>query len=392
MKRMLMILVMLLPLAAAAQEADSISMTVQTSNLGAVAQPASSWLGLVKLPPTPGRSSGVDYALGSGPSALDPQKREAPRRVAKRPEVSRPKTEGSMVGYIDDAIVGSQVRIRFDAAFNNDTPDLAEFFYAKCGCYRGLATVAPSLYDPNAPGPPPGNAIVIPRTLNFQQLSITTEYALRSRISVFADFPFRWLQAQGLTLGAPGSFPNQGGIGDVRAGVKVAVLASPNRYLTAQFKTYTHSGDASKGLGTHHWSIEPAVLYFQKLSDRATVEGQLGFWHPTGGSAGFPTAGPDKFSGNVFFYGVGPSYEVHRGDQVRFAPVLELVGWHISSGFVTAKPGPPSDASGINIVNLKVGFRTGIGRHNSIYAGFGHKLTKDDWYQDIIRVEYRYSF
>src|SRR5688500_12922263 len=43
---------------------------------------------------------------------------------------------GSMVGYIEDATVRTQVRMRFDAGFGNDVPDRAEFFYAKCGCYQ----------------------------------------------------------------------------------------------------------------------------------------------------------------------------------------------------------------------------------------------------------------
>jgi hypothetical protein len=390
MKRTFLILTMLLPLAAGAQEANSNSVLVQPNTLSAAAQSPSSY-GESNNPLTKlSNFSGPNYAVGSGSSALDPQQKAATKPPAQRTEASRPRTEGSMVGYIDDAIVGSQVRIRFDAGFNDGTPDMAEFFYAKCGCYRGLATVAPPAFDPNSPGPPPGNAIVIPRTLNFQQVFITTEYAPMKRISVFADLPYRWIQAQGLAVGAPGSFPNQGGFSDVRAGVKVAVVATHRSYLTAQFRIYGPSGDASKGLGTSHWSIEPAALYYQKLSDRMAFEAQFGYWHPTSGSAGVPTSSSQKFSGNVLTYGFGPSYEVYRNERVRVAPVVEIVGWHVLSGLVT---GPANaDASGTNIVNGKIGIRTGFGNHSSIYAGFGHKLTKSDWYQDIIRIEYRYSF
>ena len=42
----------------------------------------------------------------------------------------------SNTGYVDNAIVGNQVRLRADASFNQKQPDRAEFFYAKCGCYR----------------------------------------------------------------------------------------------------------------------------------------------------------------------------------------------------------------------------------------------------------------
>src|SRR5262245_40738772 len=62
---------------------------------------------------------------------------------------------GSMVGYIEDTMVGSKVRVRFDAGMHNRAPDRAEFFYGKCGCYRDLPTNQPA-YDPNAAGPGPG--------------------------------------------------------------------------------------------------------------------------------------------------------------------------------------------------------------------------------------------
>ena len=50
----------------------------------------------------------------------------------------RPILSGSPTGYIDNAIIGSQVRLRFDIASDNQAPDRAEFFDAKCGCYREL--------------------------------------------------------------------------------------------------------------------------------------------------------------------------------------------------------------------------------------------------------------
>ena len=51
-----------------------------------------------------------------------------------------------------------------------------------------------------------------------------------------------------------------------------------------------------------------------------------------------------------------------------------------------------ASADGINTVNLKVGARTSIGRHNALYIGFGHTVTHLHWYEEIVRAEYRYSF
>src|SRR5207253_1984740 len=102
-------------------------------------------------------------------------------------------------------------------------PDRAEFFYAKCGCYRQLAPLIPQAFDPNAPGPGPG----VPKELNFQEIHFDAEYAPSGRFSVFAEIPIRWIQPQSFLPAPPfAPFSNQAGLGDIRAGVKFAVLSS----------------------------------------------------------------------------------------------------------------------------------------------------------------------
>src|SRR5712691_10474992 len=75
---------------------------------------------------------------------------------AQRPAPVPTRRRGSMVGYVDDATLETQIRVRFDVGLHDRRPDRAEFFYAKCGCYRQLAGNA--AYDPTAPGPGPGLA------------------------------------------------------------------------------------------------------------------------------------------------------------------------------------------------------------------------------------------
>jgi outer membrane putative beta-barrel porin/alpha-amylase len=304
----------------------------------------------------------------------------AQQAPAARPELRR---RPSMVGYIGDSTIRSHVRIRFDAGFQVMAADRAEFFYGKCGCYRGLPVGHPA-YDPNAAGPGPG----ILTDSNFQQLYILGEYALMNRASVFAELPTRWLKPKAFAPGT-GSFPDATGVSDLRFGVKASLFSSPDRQVTFQFQTAGPTGDALKGLGTGHWSVEPTLLYSEQVSDRLRIETQFGDVIPTGGSAGVPTSGTDRFSGNVLYYGVGPSYELFSTDRVRVAPVVELVGWHVLSGFQTADV---ADASGINIVNLKVGGRIVFRDQSSIYVGYGHALTDNVWYDDILRFEYGFSF
>jgi hypothetical protein len=290
-----------------------------------------------------------------------------------------PRRRGSMVGYIEDPVVSSKVRVRFDVARHSHTPDRAEFFYAKCGCYRDLP-VTNAAYDPNAAGPGPG----IVSDLNFQQFYIEGEYAATDRFSVFGELPLRWLQPQ-----TGGTFGKQSGVSDLRAGVKLALTDTPEQMLTAQVKTFLQTGDSRRGLGTDHASVEPAIVYYQQVSDRAAVESQVAVWIPFGGSKGVPTSVKDDFAGNVLSYGIGPSYDVYSSGDVRVTPVVELVGWRVLSGYQTAAV---SKAGGTNIVNLKFGARASWGRGASIYAGYGRALTDADWYNDIFRFEYRFSF
>jgi hypothetical protein len=303
-----------------------------------------------------------------------------------RPNVGPPerKRRASTVGYIDDATIDTHVRVRFDAAFGNNVPDRAEFFYAQCGCnFAG------------APGPGSPGAGDLVTKLRFQELNVDVQYAFKSRrlhdrLAVFGTIPVRFVQPQTfLAQNAPHTFTNSSGLGDIRLGAKAAIINDEDSTLTAQFQWFSLSGDAKKGLGTDHGSIEFALLDRQKMSETAQLEVQVGDWHPTGESTTQP--GNFPYSGDVMFYGVGPSFEIYKTDRVSVWPVIELVGWHVFGG-QQQNAGTLQPAAGTNIVNLKLGVRTIIDTRSSIYIGYGRALTSAVWYSDIVRIEYRRSF
>jgi hypothetical protein len=275
---------------------------------------------------------------------------------------------GSGVGYIDPAIPITQFRLRYDSAYDSNRPDRAEFIYPKCGCFR---TAPPPAFDPNAPGPR------LPETrIDFQDISGYLEYSVNNRLSGFVEVPFRFLN--------PEQNANTAGLADMNAGVKYALVADPDRYLTFQFRTYAPTGAASHGLGTNHVSLEPAMLVYQRLSDRLLLEGELRDWIPIGGT---------NFEGNVVRYGAGLTYYVYRRPELRIAPVVEIVGWSVLNGKeFDALTGSVLEAGGDTIVNAKVGMRFDLGDHSNFYVGYGRALTGDVWYKDIFRVEYRLTF
>jgi hypothetical protein len=300
---------------------------------------------------------------------------------------ARRRRRPSMVGYIEDASIRSQVRFRFDAGTGNNVPDRAEFFYAKCGCYQ---LDPPPFHDPDAPGPGPG----VPTELNFQQFYAFAEMAVGDRFSLFGELPIRMIQPQGFLDFGPAYAPwgDFSGLADIRFGAKAALHATDESGVTAQVRMSGPSGDPAKGLGSNLWSVEPALLYHHNVGERVGLEAQFGIWLPLGGSAGVDS--DDDFSGNVLFYGIGPSFDIASTDRVRFSPVVELVGWYILDGFQTMcdAVGCMFDASGRNLVNLKVGARTTVADRNSFYVGYGWGLTNWVWYDKLFRLEYRYSF
>jgi hypothetical protein len=330
-------------------------------------------------------------------------------------------------GYLDQAIPMTMFRLRYDAGFDMNHPDRAEFFYAEwkemafhTHGINGDGVFGP---DPHARGPD-----LFPGKLDYQEASAYFEVAANHRFSVFADVPLRFVDFDNLfeDRGEPGTgeiqgngkfFPepaaenetgphtNFAGLSDVSAGFKFAFIADPGQYLTFQFTTYAPSGDPSRGLGTGHWTVEPAVLAFEQPTERLMLQAELKDWIPIDGGA---------FAGNVLTYGVGVGYDVYHNCNLRVVPITEFVGWTVLNGYEsfvgpvssTLPTGfvlPPGqiqlptthgveNASGDTIVNAKFGVRTYFGQCSDVYVGYGHSLTGDRWYRDIWRAEYRIHF
>jgi hypothetical protein len=282
-------------------------------------------------------------------------------------------------GYVDSAIPLSQYRLRFDAGYDDNRPDRADFFYPKCGCFRVTGM------DPNAPGPGPAPA----RRVDFQILSNYLEYAINNRFSVFGDIPVRWVDIAFTTPGVENE--NHKGLSDIEFGFKYAMLYEPCQVLTFQWRTYAPSGRADFGLGRNNWNLEPALLYYRRLSERSFVEAELRDF--------IPVASEDDFAGNVLRYGFALSYIVYNTPTCRVIPVSEIVGWSVLTGKESAE-GVPVNASGDTIVNAKIGLRVGFGEMTQpgfvnradVYFGYGRALTGDVWYKDIWRAELRIRY
>jgi hypothetical protein len=309
------------------------------------------------------------------PQPAQKQKPQAAKKKEPPKQLQRTRIDASMVGYIDPSAIQTEVRIRFDAGFNAPRPDRAEFFYAGCNgsssCFGGVQ-----------------------RTLNFQQLYFNGEYAPLKHFSGFVQVPFRWVQPFFVPNTGPPTLTSGGGISDLQAGLKFGAIATSARNLTFEVGADFPTGNGANGLGTNHYSIEPKVLFFQRLSDRTAFEAEAGDSHPIGGTLYYatPSSSPRTYSGDVAMYGVGPSYQLVARDNYRITPVFELVSWHVFGGLQAVPGSTVQSAAGINILNAKLGARLSFLNGNSIYAGYGRSVTSDVWYKNLFRIEYRHVF
>lgn len=328
-------------------------------------------------------STAADEPAATVALELPPPARIAAVEQAVRPAVAGRRRRPSMVGYIEDGTIESRLRFRFDSGFGNDVPDRAEFFYAKCGCYK---YVPAPLTDPDAPGPGQG----IPTEINFNEFYALAEYAVNERYSVFGELPVRGIDPQAFVPTGLQDWEGQSGLGDLRFGGKASLFNDGANAVTAMVRLAFPTGDAHKGLGTDHASIEPSVLLHSTLTDRLGVEAQLGYWASIGGSAGVDSE--DSFAGDVLTWGIGPSFDAYSSSTLSISPVVELVGWHVIGGFQTCVTCDSPEAGGTNIVNLKFGARAMVNGRHSIYGGFGWGLTDAVWYDKLFRLEYRLGF
>ena len=290
----------------------------------------------------------------------------------------------SVGGYLDPAAPMNTFRLRYDNGKNSNYPDRGEYFYPQCGCFRAVG-------DPRAQGPDGVN-----RGVNFQQIKTYIEGAFSPRLSVFTELPATFVNYD--VDPGDANFPGAdspgytSGFGDMTAGFKYALLAEPDHFITFQLKTYIPTGDSYAGLGTGHVSIEPGILYYNKLGDRLIFQAELKDWQGLGVSS---------YASNVVEYGAGLGYIAVLHDNYSITPVIEMVGWTFIGGEkFNPGVGAPESASGDTIINVKPGVRFGFGgdsslvglQRHSIYAGWGHAITSDRLYEDLFRLEYRWLF
>lgn len=255
------------------------------------------------------------------------------------------------VSFLDSAVPRSTLRLRYDMNQRNFRPTRAEFHF-------------------------PADAFRVPETrIDTQELHTYVEYGLNEWCSTFMETPYKWIN--------PEQNRNTSGLGDLYFGLKFAGWNSEKLMTTFQLRFGANT--AQRALtGTGHWSVEPAFLVNWRLMDYLTLEGQVGYYVPMGGT---------DFAGDVMKYGVGLSYGSRTASAVQLMPVAEIIGWTLTSGKEITAPAPgvfiTDNVAGDTIINGCLGMRFTLGHSGDVYAGYSHCFYGAPWYRDMLRLEFR---
>lgn len=279
-----------------------------------------------------------------------------------------PSLSESNVGWIDSALIGNQVRFRYDARWKNPTPDRAEFFVGRSKQYFDGFEIS-------------GRGFSVPES-NIDMFEGTTyvEYAFTPRLSGFMEMPVRYIR--------PTENPSAIGGGDFNLGFKLAYFAMPDQVQTFQLRLIFPTGSESRGLGTGHSVIEPSLLLWQKLSQDFTLESELRNWIPVGGL---------NYSGFTLRYALGLSYDMYRGESISIKPVTELIGWStlrgLQSDFIDSLPTFQTTSSAVGtVIESAWGVRGTVYGNCDYYAGYSFALTTPTWFEHNLRAELRWRF
>lgn len=273
----------------------------------------------------------------------------------------------SAAAFVDSALIGNRLRLRYDGLWSNPRPDRAEFITARNQAVGN------------------GRGFLQPETnLDMQEFSTHLEMMLSPRCSLFVEMPLRSV--------SPEVNPNRTNIGDLNAGFKIAYSVEPDLVQTFQLRVFVPTGSADDGLGVGHPSLEPALLVWQRLPNNWLLEAEVRDWIAIGGTL---------TAGNVLRYGASLSREYPWAEGTwLFRPIAELVGWTILRGRETVVVPLNPELSQFRtidsetrstIIQMNLGLRLGSSS-SDVYLGWGHALTGPRWFADGFRLEYRWHF
>jgi hypothetical protein len=281
--------------------------------------------------------------------------------------------------FVESARPVTQMDLIWDSGFDLQSPDRAEYFYAR----ENVNQIGPG--GKKSTGRGPG---FVASTVNHDDFDLYMEAGTAS-FGAWVLTPYREVDFHGGTTAAAlgESMGDKSGFGDVTIGTKSVLLDCPCMLLSFGFNTYIPAGDTGKGLGTGHVSLEPALLMDFRLTPDDYLETDIAYWIPLGGDP--------LYQGNILRSGVSWNHLLWCPcPGVKLIGTLEAEEWTILGGSYTPSDiNPPVVASAnTTIVSAGPGLRCFICDKVDLGVGTQFALTGERWDQELVRAEFRWRF
>ena len=172
----------------------------------------------------------------------------------------------------------------------------------------------------------------------------------------------------------------------MNAGFKALVLDCELLQVALQMTTYVPTGDFTKGLGTGHVSLEPALLFSLKLDDDQYLQGAVKEWVPIGGDP--------SYEGCILLHQLSYNRVLWRfGPDVMLVGTVEYNGWTFQSGMYTDPLlGGMRKSDGDTYIALGPGGRLFFGDRFDLGIGSNFALTSQHFADQLFRTEFRIRF
>ena len=220
----------------------------------------------------------------------------------------------------------------------------------------------------------PTHQIVTTPNLSYQQLSFYNEIAA-DNASIFFAFPYMAVQ--------PLAGPAASGFGDMQLGGKTLIYDRELLQVALQFKSFMPVGNSRSGLGTGHFSLEPALLTSLRLAPEAYLQGMLAEWIPLGGDPGY--------AGSILHYHLSANQTIWK--LTRDSPLIatfEFNGWSFQGGSYTSPfNGPYQHSAGQSYLSLGPGLRMVLADKVDFGVGSAFAITDPHWANQLVRFELR---
>ena len=247
---------------------------------------------------------------------------------------------------------------RTDAAYNLGFPNRSEYFWSL-----------------------PGRGPALERGVDYVDHRFRMELG-GGAFSLATEIPIRQLN--------PEINENTNGVGDIQLVQKTLLMDGGRWQMTQLLRTVFNNGNARKGLGTGHVSMEPGMLFRWKYNDLTYYHGEL--------KMTFPIAGDPMGASPILKWGVGLSTIYYETDTIAYMPTLEFTNIWFLDGLRTTYPeGIPIDIEADGVLLLAPGMRMVCDTGGDLGlielgASMPVQLGDNGWYNYLFRFDLRFVY